>query len=541
LFAFGCAGAQLPPVPKAPGQLGSDRDSHGCIGSAGYSWCEEKQKCIRPWEESCTSKLRVLTESFPPFNYMGSNGEIAGQSTKIVREIMRRTGTSAQIELLNWPDAYSLASAGPNTLLYSTGRTPERESLFKWIGPLGDWDLTFYSPAATSFSLDSLGDAKKFDSICVVKDDTRQQFLVDNNFTNLYLAKNDAECAKRLADGKGTLWLGSTTSFAGIMKDAGLNTSSFNQLITVKHTGLYIAFSKDVPDSMVFAWQSALDAMGSDGTLDAISESYRAESGFPTMVGNDRDSHGCIGSAGYTWCEAKQKCIRPWEENCTAELVGGDRDAHGCIPSAGYQWCQEKQKCLQVWEEACPSLTAAALLEQAKTYCANGSTVYTCGEYIKVVSSMPGAGSKFYKLGDYNAPITCPVVAPDSMSTECRLLLLGNNCVDVEVDCGNAVAPSAINDLRDDPNYVGAQLSWSKPSANAVDYNVYRGNEGLTIVSLITTTGQATYNDVFDGGNRTYAYFVRARNAAGAQSESSNVIYVQQLSTKSLPSPGQVD
>ncbi len=34
------------------------------------------------------------------------------------------------------------------------------------------------------------------------------------------------------------------------------------------------------------------------------------------MVGNDRDEHGCIGSAGYSWCEAKGKCLRPWEEKC---------------------------------------------------------------------------------------------------------------------------------------------------------------------------------------------------------------------------------
>ena len=35
------------------------------------------------------------------------------------------------------------------------------------------------------------------------------------------------------------------------------------------------------------------------------------------LVGNDRDAHGCIGSAGYTWCEVKQKCLRSWEEPCT--------------------------------------------------------------------------------------------------------------------------------------------------------------------------------------------------------------------------------
>ncbi|XLQ20764.1 MAG: hypothetical protein ACKUBY_03755 [Candidatus Moraniibacteriota bacterium] len=32
------------------------------------------------------------------------------------------------------------------------------------------------------------------------------------------------------------------------------------------------------------------------------------------MVGNDKDEHGCIGSAGYSWSEEKQECIRPWEE-----------------------------------------------------------------------------------------------------------------------------------------------------------------------------------------------------------------------------------
>jgi len=41
----------------------------------------------------------------------------------------------------------------------------------------------------------------------------------------------------------------------------------------------------------------------------------------------------------------------PVEENKT--LVGGDRDEHGCIPSAGYSWCEPKQKCLRIWEEEC--------------------------------------------------------------------------------------------------------------------------------------------------------------------------------------------
>lgn len=34
------------------------------------------------------------------------------------------------------------------------------------------------------------------------------------------------------------------------------------------------------------------------------------------LIGGDKDAHGCIGSAGYSWCEAKQKCLRVWEEDC---------------------------------------------------------------------------------------------------------------------------------------------------------------------------------------------------------------------------------
>ncbi len=36
--------------------------------------------------------------------------------------------------------------------------------------------------------------------------------------------------------------------------------------------------------------------------------------------GSDRDEHGCIGSAGYQWCAATQKCQRPWEELCETEI-----------------------------------------------------------------------------------------------------------------------------------------------------------------------------------------------------------------------------
>jgi len=64
LLAFGClgigqpSGTQITPGANNTGQqgqqlAGNDSDAHGCIGSAGYTWCKEKNKCLRSWEEKC--------------------------------------------------------------------------------------------------------------------------------------------------------------------------------------------------------------------------------------------------------------------------------------------------------------------------------------------------------------------------------------------------------------------------------------------------------------------------------------------------------
>jgi len=45
--------SQEPLVPQDEQLVGADVDEHGCIGSAGYLWCEVKQKCLRTFEESC--------------------------------------------------------------------------------------------------------------------------------------------------------------------------------------------------------------------------------------------------------------------------------------------------------------------------------------------------------------------------------------------------------------------------------------------------------------------------------------------------------
>lgn len=65
-----------------------------------------------------------------------------------------------------------------------------------------------------------------------------------------------------------------------------------------------------------------------------------------------------------------QTAQKPAASPDTRQLVGGDRDAHGCIPSAGYSWCEAKQKCLRVWEETCETATTTLTIDTSdwKTY-----------------------------------------------------------------------------------------------------------------------------------------------------------------------------
>lgn len=68
----------------------------------------------------------------------------------------------------------------------------------------------------------------------------------------------------------------------------------------------------------------------------ALVLTFKKEPAEAPIVGGDRDEHGCIGSAGYTWCEAKAKCLREWEEPCGGEMPKLDRSVR--CESEGGEW-----------------------------------------------------------------------------------------------------------------------------------------------------------------------------------------------------------
>lgn len=43
---------------------------------------------------------------------------------------------------------------------------------------------------------------------------------------------------------------------------------------------------------------------------------FSDEAVSPVLIGGEKDEHGCLVAAGYSWCEIKNKCLRMWEEKC---------------------------------------------------------------------------------------------------------------------------------------------------------------------------------------------------------------------------------
>ena len=57
LLALFVALAQATPIPP---NIGASLDAHDCLISAGYSWCDATESCVRVWETPCPDRFEML-------------------------------------------------------------------------------------------------------------------------------------------------------------------------------------------------------------------------------------------------------------------------------------------------------------------------------------------------------------------------------------------------------------------------------------------------------------------------------------------------
>ena len=219
----------------------------------------------------------LLTENFPPYN-MAINGKnfaqednIDGIAVDIVREMYKRAGIKYSMTLrFPWERIYKLALEKPDYGVFVTARLPERESAFKWVGPIGPDDWVLLARGDSPIALKSLDEAKKY-RVGAYKGDAMAEYLAGHGFEP-ELALRDQENAGKLQKGEIDLWASGDPAGRYLAKQVGV--SGLKTVLRFNSDQLYLALNKETPDEVVQKLQAALDKMRAEGFVDDVLNSY---------------------------------------------------------------------------------------------------------------------------------------------------------------------------------------------------------------------------------------------------------------------------
>lgn len=209
---------------------------------------------------------------YPPLAYE-VDGELRGIAPEVVRAIQAEVGDTNTIKTAPWLRAYNEAQTKNRQALFAIVRIPEREKLFKWVGPVfGEGDY-FFKRKGSGLSIQSLEDARRVKSIAVRKGGYTHQALEAAGFSNLDISPTYDSSYKKLAEQRVDLVLMGERTYYYMAKNAGLDPDLFVRTdFKFNKSAAWLAFSKDVPDELIAKWQAALDKLKANGTYDEIME-----------------------------------------------------------------------------------------------------------------------------------------------------------------------------------------------------------------------------------------------------------------------------
>lgn len=218
---------------------------------------------------AAASDLQLLADENPPLSF--SEGGLAkGLAVDVVQEIQRRTGNTNTIEIQPWPRAYRAVSTVPNVGIFVMARTPAREELFQWMGPISASRASLYGKRGSGIRISNLDDAKAVERIMVVRDFYTHQLLQKLGFANLELVPKPETMVKMAVNDRAPLIFTSNATLPDMLEKAGAKPGDLELLYTVTSIQTYVAFSLGTPKDLVAKWQTALDNMKRDGSYAAI-------------------------------------------------------------------------------------------------------------------------------------------------------------------------------------------------------------------------------------------------------------------------------
>lgn len=231
--------------------------------------------CVLPGAFVRAEPYQIVTEEWAPYNYQ-QDDQLTGMATDIVRAIMTLTGDGFEIVVVPSMRATHGLLNHPRTIMYSLFRTPEREALYKWVGPIAEESIYPYQMAGTP-PVDSLEQLRQAPQITTRHAGLIPEVLEAQGFGNLdKSATSSQQLYRMLLAGRTEIIIGDTdagVAFYSAQLDIAPGTLR-RVPVALYRSALYIAFSKDSDDALVAAWADALEQLRLSGELARIQQRY---------------------------------------------------------------------------------------------------------------------------------------------------------------------------------------------------------------------------------------------------------------------------
>ena len=218
-----------------------------------------------------------MTEQYPPYNFEEDN-RIRGIAVDTLALMLQRAGskqTREDIILLPWARGYKRVQSEPDTCLFSTTRTEEREHLFEWIGPIAPEAVGLIARKERNIKIDSVEDIEKH-KIGTIRGDVAEQYLIiaGINVDNMERVAKTILNIRKLNHGRIDLWAYDENVAMWELKANGFNPADYESVHLLGRKNQYFACHKGTSDTVIQKLQAALDALKADGEYEKILDRY---------------------------------------------------------------------------------------------------------------------------------------------------------------------------------------------------------------------------------------------------------------------------
>ncbi len=225
--------------------------------------------------------INFITENYPPFNFV-ENGKLQGISVELLVLMLNKLKakqTLADIHLKPWARGYNALLKNPNTSLFSTVRTEERENLFKWVGPIKATSISLIAKKNRNIKINSEKDISNY-KIGVIRDDVGEQLLLKSGIASKNLDRIGGinvitQSIKKLDKSRFDAWAYDETVALWTIKKFGFDPADYEVVYTLQKGELYYAFHKDTSDLLIEKLQNALDELKKEGVHQKIVDKYQ--------------------------------------------------------------------------------------------------------------------------------------------------------------------------------------------------------------------------------------------------------------------------